>query len=245
MFALKILNSQVSYGYDVIEVKENITNSEAFMKINGDTIERFSLDTPYYKITGKNAYLPSKEINLADVKSFLYSAIKNIIREDKYPILSVSNEGVVYDFSVLDREVKVTEKTLNGVHILASVLQKPLLNAPVNLPLPPWVTPFNLVSAMISLQEKPKDVLKKHFQQVTKIETDSGYIEKSGLKLIRFYHEGAKKVLCYTRMLEYVCFEDTGTVNEVRISDKDAENIINDIIYDYGKCVVEKGMILI
>ena len=245
MLTLKILNSRVTYNHDTVEVKENIPNSEASMKIYGDTIERLSLETPHYKITGKNVYLPSKEINLADVKSFIYSAIRNVIREDRNPIISVSSEGVVYDFSIEDREVKVVEKTPNGIHILASVLQKPLLNAPTNLPLPAWVIPFKLLSAVISLDEKPKDVLKKHFQQITRIETDNGYVEKTGLRLVKFYFEGARKILCYTQPLGYLCFEDTGTVKEVRISDKEAESVINDIIYGYGKCVVEKGMMII
>ena len=245
MLALKILNAKVTYNSDTIEVKENIPNSEAFMKIYGDTIEKFSLDTPHYKVTGKNVHLPSKEINLADVKSFLYSAIRDIIREDRNPIISVSSEGVVYDFSIEDREVKVVEKTINGIHILASVLQKPLLNAPTNLPLPAWATPFKLLSAVISVNEIPSEVLKRHFQQITRIETDSGYVEKAGLKLVRFYYEWTKKILCYAQMVGYMCFEDTGTVKGVRISDKEAENIINDILRGYGKCVVEKGMILV
>ncbi|QIW24108.1 hypothetical protein EWF20_08095 [Sulfolobus sp. S-194] len=245
MVSFKILNSQISYYEGEIEIKEMIPNSEAYMRIYGNEVTHFSLDTPHYKITGRNLYMPSKEVNLADVKSFLYSIISNIIREDKRPSLSLSSDGVVYDFSVESHEVKVIEKTLNGLHVLSTVIQKPLLNSPMNLPLPAWASSFKLLSAVISLDERPKDVLKKHFQQITKIITDNGYIEKSGLRLTRFYYQENKKILCYTQLTGYVCFEESGNIRELRPSDKEVEGIINNILRGYGNCIVEKGTMLL
>ncbi|BDC17861.1 hypothetical protein [Acidianus sp. HS-5] len=244
MITFKILNSQVTYDGEVIEIKENIPNSESFMEIYGGGINKLSLETPHYKIVGKNIYLPSKEINLADVKSFIYSAIRNIIREDKQPIISLSGEGPIYDFSVDCHEVKITEKTLNGIHFLSAALQKPLVASPINVQLPPWVAPFNLSSAVISIDEKPQDVLKKHFSQISKIVTDSGYIEKNGSRLTKIYHVWTNKELCYTQLTGYVCFEDSGSVKEIRPSDKEVEKIVNDILKGYAKCTVERGMIV-
>ncbi|BFI74246.1 hypothetical protein [Sulfurisphaera ohwakuensis] len=246
MVRFRILNSEILYNEEFIEIKEMIPNSEAYMRIYGNKIANFDLDTPHYWVTGKNLILPSKEINLADVKSFLYSAIGNVIREDKNPSVSISRDGLIYDFSVENHEVKVVEKMLNGLHVLSTVLQKPLMNSPINLPLPAWASSFKLLSAVISLDEGPKDVLKKHFQQITKITTENGYIEKSGLRLTRFYYEWDKKILCYTQLMGYICFEEkSGNIRELRPSDKEVEKIINDILSGYGKCVVEKGAILL
>ena len=246
MIVFRILNSEIVYDGDVIEVKENIPNSEVYMKIYGGMIGKLSLETPHYKISGRNIHLPSKEINLADVKSFVYSAVSKIIREDKKPSISISSEGIVYDFSIESHEVKITEKVLNGVHILSTALQKPLLGSTMNVQLPPWVAPFTLLSASISLDEKPRDVIRKHFQQITKITTVHGYIEKGGSKLVRFYsEEPGRRVLCYTQVMGYLCFEDTGKIQEVRPTDKEVQGIINDILRDYVKCTVERGMVLV
>jgi hypothetical protein len=245
MITLKLLNSQITYDGEVILIKENIPNSETSVEIFADGISKLSLETPHYRITGKNLYLPSKEIDLADVKSFAYSAIRNIIREDKEPIIALSGEGLVYDFSVNCHEVKIIEKTLNGIHFLSAALQKPLLPSSVSVELPPWATPFKLSSAVILLTEKPQDVLKKHFQQITKIVTDSGYIEKNGLRLVRLYYGGFNKVLCYSQLSGYLCFEEEEKVKETRPSDKDIEKLANNVLKGYGKCVIEKGMIAI
>lgn len=245
MITFKILNSQITYDGDVILIKENIPNSETSIEIFSDGISKLFLETPHYKISGKNLYLPSKEIDLADVKSFAYSAIRNIIKEDKEPIITLSGEGLIYDFSIDCHEVKIIEKTLNGIHFLSAALQKPLLRTQLNIQLPPWAVPFKLSSAVVSLNEKPQDILKKHFQQISKIVTDVGYIEKNGLRLVRVYYGGFKKVLCYSQLTGYLCFEEVEKVQETRPSDKELEKLVNDILKGYGKCIIDKGMIAI
>ncbi|ARM76196.1 hypothetical protein [Acidianus manzaensis] len=246
MLQLKILNSLLKYGEEYLVIEEKIPNSETKIDIyhNSNIITKLQISTPNYVIIGRELLLPSSNINLADVKDFAYEAVKSVIHsKTSNAEIKLSREGVVYSFP---DSVDITELTPNGIHILSTVLQKAI--APNYIPvsqIPPWIKSIPLFQGVvIDIKDSPKDILKKYHSQITRIETDNGFIEKYHNSLTRLYYENDEKILCY-KTLNYICYQDSGGAKEVTFNEKEIENIVNKIIKGYGKYQLLNGTLLI